>query len=169
MTMTQQTMSEREMYLGTFEAEYQTTLKILKAYPADQVDLKPGKAPNSARDIIWTLVMSQMIVGPITSAPEIRNEDFPPAPKTLAELIGAFENAHRDAATRVGTMSDDQFNGSLRMPVGPKQMADVRRGQALWMMLMDTVHHRGQLSVYLRVCGAKLPSIYGPTLDEPWN
>ncbi len=37
------------------------------------------------------------------------------------------------------------------------------------MMLMDHVHHRGQMSVYLRLLGAKVPGICGPSVDEPWN
>lgn len=52
--------------------------------------------------------------------------------------------------------------------VAPKQMGDVRRGDLLQMMVMDNVHHRGQFSVYLRMAGGKVPSIYGPTADEPW-
>jgi uncharacterized damage-inducible protein DinB len=47
-------------------------------------------------------------------------------------------------------------------------MGEVRKGQVFWIMLMDAVHHRGQFSVYLRMVGAKVPSIYGPSLDEPW-
>jgi uncharacterized damage-inducible protein DinB len=38
---------------------------------------------------------------------------------------------------------------------------------ALWLELFDHIHHRGQFSVYVRLAGAKLPSIYGPTADEP--
>jgi uncharacterized damage-inducible protein DinB len=38
-------------------------------------------------------------------------------------------------------------------------------GEALWIELLDHIHHRGQFSVYLRVAGAKVPSIYGPTAD----
>jgi uncharacterized damage-inducible protein DinB len=38
----------------------------------------------------------------------------------------------------------------------------------LWLMLMDSIHHRGQLSVYIRPAGGKVPSIYGPSGDEPW-
>ena len=47
-------------------------------------------------------------------------------------------------------------------------MADVPKMQFLWMLLSDQIHHRGQLSVYLRMADAKVPSIYGPSLDEPW-
>ncbi len=38
----------------------------------------------------------------------------------------------------------------------------------LWMLLCDQIHHRGQFSIYLRMAGGKVPSIYGPTADEPW-
>jgi uncharacterized damage-inducible protein DinB len=47
-------------------------------------------------------------------------------------------------------------------------MADVRVIDILWFMLMDSIHHRGQLSVYVRMTGGKVPSIYGPSGDEPW-
>jgi uncharacterized damage-inducible protein DinB len=40
--------------------------------------------------------------------------------------------------------------------------------QVAWMILSDQIHHRGQFSVYLRMAGGKVPSIYGPTADEPW-
>lgn len=51
---------------------------------------------------------------------------------------------------------------------GPRTMADYSRLEIAWFMLYDQIHHRGQLSVYLRMSGAKVPSIYGPSLDEPW-
>ena len=44
---------------------------------------------------------------------------------------------------------------------------NISLGDALWFELFDHIHHRGQLSVYVRLAGAKLPSIYGPTADEP--
>ena len=56
----------------------------------------------------------------------------------------------------------------MLMSPGPKQMGDVPRSQIGWLTVMDMVHHRGQFSVYLRVAGGKVPSIYGPSADEPW-
>jgi uncharacterized damage-inducible protein DinB len=47
-------------------------------------------------------------------------------------------------------------------------MGEVRRADMLWTMLSDSIHHRGQFSVYLRLVGARVPSIYGPSGDEPW-
>ena len=65
-------------------------------------------------------------------------------------------------------MSEADWNSSMPFPVGPKQMGQVRKADILWTMLMDSVHHRGQFSIYLRLVGAKVPSIYGPSGDEPW-
>lgn len=56
----------------------------------------------------------------------------------------------------------------MKFFVAPKQMGDVRIMDIFWMMVMDMVHHRGQFSVYLRMAGGKVPSIYGPSADEPW-
>ena len=52
--------------------------------------------------------------------------------------------------------------------IGSKQEGDIRVGDLLLDMLNMTIHHRGQLSVYLRIAGAKVPSIYGPSADELW-
>jgi uncharacterized damage-inducible protein DinB len=48
-------------------------------------------------------------------------------------------------------------------------MGDIPVYAFLWAMLADQIHHRGQLSVYLRMAGGKVPSIYGPSADEPWR
>ena len=80
-----------------------------------------------------------------------------------------FDAAHRDAVAKVNAIEDEALNRTLKIPVGPKQMGEMRRGQALWFFLSDTIHHRGQFSVYLRMADAKVPSIYGPSADEPWN
>jgi len=57
----------------------------------------------------------------------------------------------------------------VRFAVGPKQVAEIPVAELIWFMLLDAVHHRGQLSIYLRLMEAKVPSIYGPSADEPWG
>jgi uncharacterized damage-inducible protein DinB len=57
---------------------------------------------------------------------------------------------------------------TVKFPVGPGKMGDMTKMQFLWMLYCDQIHHRGQFSVYLRMADGKLPSIYGPTADEPW-
>ena len=71
---------------------------------------------------------------------------------------------------KLSALTEDVFKSNIIMMVGPGgATAPMRRADVLWMMLFDTVHHRGQFSVYLRASDAKVPSIYGPSGDEPWS
>ena len=86
----------------------------------------------------------------------------------MADLIPILEKAHADAVSKVKELSTEALDGQTTFPSGPGQMGQFRIMDLLWTPLLDMIHHRGQLSVYLRIVGAKVPSIYGPTADEPW-
>ena len=165
--MSPTTASEREMFLAVFGREALLTLKVLRAYPDARADLKPAPRSPTAREVAWTLVMVQQGIEPILSG-AVEPFPYPPAPERWTDLVAAFEQAYRDALMRLDRVSDSDFNGMVRMPTGPQVVGQVRRGDALWTTLHDSIHHRGQLSVYLRMSGAKVPSIYGPSGDEPW-
>ncbi|HEU0053964.1 MAG TPA: DinB family protein, partial [Longimicrobium sp.] len=64
---------------------------------------------------------------------------------------------------------DADLAGSVQFFVGPGKLGDVAKTQFMWFLLHDQIHHRGQFSIYLRIAGGKVPSIYGPTADEPWT
>src|SRR5438309_11021457 len=134
-------MSEKQQFLDTWGRECLTTLKVLKAYPPAKADLKPHERCRSAKELAWTFVF---------------------------EGIGG-ERAFRLLGDKIRKASDAELNQTIKFFTGPKQMADVRRLDFFWFLLMDMVHHRGQLSVYLRMAGGKVPSIYGPSADEPWT
>jgi len=168
MATTTQPTTEREHYLASFEREYQTTLRLLKAYPPAQGKLKFVDRSHTANEIAWTLVISQIVVEPILTVPKL--EPMPmPAPDDFKAILGQLEKAHANVSAKLAKLDEKTFQSAITMPAGPGGVtASVRRADALWMMLFDTVHHRGQFSVYLRASGAKVPSIYGPSGDEPW-
>lgn len=160
-------MTEKETFLKTWEREFQTTLKVLKAYPADKLDLKPHERSRSARELAWTFVVEENVIHGVIKG-QIDFQNIPEPPATLREILTTYENTHKEMVKKVNGLSGEDFHTSIKFPVGPKQMGDVRRGDIFWMMVMDSVHHRGQFSVYLRMAGGKVPSIYGPSADEPW-
>jgi len=169
MATTTQPSTEREMYIASFEREYQTTLRVLKAFPAAQAKLKFSDRSHTPTEIAKTLVISQTVIEPILTVPKLEPGVVQPPEGDFSATVTAFEKAHASATQKLSRLDDATFNSPIVMPVGPKGVtAPVRRADALWMMLMDTVHHRGQFSVYLRASGAKVPSIYGPSGDEPW-
>jgi uncharacterized damage-inducible protein DinB len=166
--VTERTVTEKDMFLQTFQRECETTLKVLRAYPADKGEYRPHEKSRTAKDLAWTFSKEQELAEQAMKGALDFSKPMPPAPATFAECIAAFEGASRDTVKRVSQISEGELNGSMQFPIGPGKMGDFRRMDILWTTLMDQIHHRGQLSVYLRLAGGKVPSIYGPTADEPW-
>lgn len=161
-------LSERDGFIATFDRETATTLRLMREFPPASLELKPAEKSPSARELLWVLS-----VGPLLSTSVLKGVPFDPSampkpPESLPGLIASLESAKADtlAALRASTGAD--FDTVIPVPSGPDTMSQVRRGNVLWTVLYDHIHHRGQLSVYQRIAGGKVPSIYGPSADEPW-
>lgn len=161
-------MSERNQFIQTWEREFQTTLKVLKAYPADKLDLKPAEKSKSARELLFVFANEQHFFSQILDGALDFTSSAPQPPATLEEIVSATEKGNAALVAKIKAMPDASFDEKVAFPVAPKTMQPVRKMDLSWMMLMDSIHHRGQLSVYIRLAGGKVPSIYGPTADEPW-
>lgn len=161
-------MTEKEMFLGMFEREHGITLKVLKAYPAAKADFKPHERSKSGKELAWIFVVEQQVVLAGALAGAIDFSKMTPAPATMQDVIATCQTSHAQSAAKLKQASEADLNKTVKFPVGPGQMADLRVMDVLWGMLHDEIHHRGQLSVYLRLAGGKVPSIYGPSADEPW-
>jgi uncharacterized damage-inducible protein DinB len=88
--------------------------------------------------------------------------------KEWAELLAAFDEQHKEMMELLNRVKEDELN-PVKFFTGPGKMADFPPLEFLWFILHDQIHHRGQFSVYLRMAGGKVPSIYGPSADEPWT
>ena len=162
-------MTEKDQFLSALERESATTLKLLKAFPGAKGDLRPHERSKSAKDLAWVFVAEGFMAdGALQGAIDF-SKPMPSAPASMGEVITAFETARRSMVEKIQKTPDAELNKTMKFPTGPKQMSDLRRMDVLWTTLMDQVHHRGQFSVYLRMAGGKVPSIYGPTADEPWT
>jgi uncharacterized damage-inducible protein DinB len=158
----------KEEFLRVCEQEYQTTLKLLKAYPEDKVELRPHEKLRTARELAWGLTNNEpWMLNGITSG-NFMGDERTDAPATMREIIANYEKVHSDAMSKIRKMNDSDFDKSVDFFVAPKKMGKVKVTDLLGIMVKDQIHHRGQLSVYLRIAGAKVPSIYGPTADESW-
>jgi uncharacterized damage-inducible protein DinB len=161
----------KEQFLDAFAKEHQTTLRVLKALPEDKGDLKPHAKCKSARELAWVFVMEMGMARIALTTGFDWSKPFPAtsaAPDSMAAIIDALDGAHQGVAQLVRDLPADKLGSTVQFPSGPGAMADVPVVQFLWFLLCDQIHHRGQFSIYLRMADAKVPSIYGPTLDEPW-
>jgi uncharacterized damage-inducible protein DinB len=164
-------LDPKKQFLDTYENEYARTMRVLRAFPNDKSELRPHPKAKNARELAFMFVVEQAAAAKgITNGFDwSKPPQFPPAPESLDAIIAAYEQGHAKMMDLVrGIPAETLVSETVQFPAGPGKMADMPKMAFLWMMLCDQIHHRGQLSVYLRMSDAKVPAIYGPSLDEPW-
>lgn len=155
-------MTPKEQIARFRAAEFATTMRVLRAFPEERLDLRPAAKSRTAREMIVTFVAEEHIC---RSALRGENPygDFPATwPTDLEELFRLFENVHAETQEILERAGDAELGVALDF-VGRR----VTALEVLWVELLDQIHHRGQFSIYLRLADATVPSIYGPTADDP--
>ena len=157
-------------FLTTYRRECAITRKLLRAYPAEASELRPHERSSSARQLAWTFVVEQaLMLRALGGGPVLTGGGFPAPPDAWEEVVSRFERDGESVERALEDASDATMDGVVQFFVGPKEVGDYATADFLWFLLHDQIHHRGQLSVYLRMAGGRVPSIYGPSADEPWN
>jgi uncharacterized damage-inducible protein DinB len=161
--------SPKQQFADGFERETATTLKVLKAYPEEASELRPSERSKPARELAAMFTMEMALIDATLRG----TYTFPPKqsamPESWKEVIDAFEKTRARTLEALNEATDESLaSGTVAFPTAPKTVSEWPKLEFTWFLLCDQIHHRGQLSVYLRMAGGKLPSIYGPTADEPW-
>lgn len=151
-----------------YARESAITVKVMRAFPADQPGFQPHPRSSNAHKLFATFVGEQgMALGAVNGTLKMP-PSFPPPPATLGDAIVAFEKAVAGVVAAINAAMPADWNRPVPFFSGPGQLANFPAGELARFMLADQIHHRGQLSVYVRMAGGKVPSIYGPSADEPW-
>lgn len=161
--------SPKQRFLDTFTKEHKTTVKVLRAFPAEQGAFRPHPRSNAASDLAFTFVMEQALITKAILGQPFFGGTRQEKPESFTAILDQFEEEFEDLSELIRKTPEASFNKTLQFPSGPNQMGTFTVMEFAWFMLMDQIHHRGQLSTYLRMAGGKVPSIYGPSADEPWR
>ena len=161
-------MSARQALLDTYQRESATTIKILRAFPASHAELRPHPTSNSAQQIAWTFAIENELMEAALRNTLRMPPSFQPMPASWDQCVDVYERGVERVTSLLQTARDEAMNEMVPFMTGPRQFGDVSKLFLCTLMLNDSIHHRGQLSVYLRMSGARVPSIYGPSRDEPW-
>jgi uncharacterized damage-inducible protein DinB len=154
----------REYYLERVDAEVPIFIKVLKAVPPDQAAYKPHPRSTSAGDLVWLLAAELHDACEIIDRGEVNLAERP-APG-VAESVAAYEKNAATLKARLGKVDDAKWESQAQLKVGGQVIWQATLGDMLFGFLFDAIHHRGQISSYLRPMGAKVPSIYGPSADD---
>ncbi len=163
-------MSQKQQLIGAIEDERARTTRFLEAFPEAHGEFKPHETSQAAREVVHTLCVEAVLGTMVLNGTlDMANLKFPPPPATWKEVIKAYHGSYDALLAALAATSDADLAATTPFMVGPKAIGPVPKGAIVQFMLNDHIHHRGQLSVYLRMTGNKVPSIYGPSKDEPWN
>ena len=154
--------SAKELILNFRQFEFATTMRVLRAYPQDRLDMKPAEKSRSARQLITTFISEEYVCRSVMQDHAPYSEIPRSWPDGLEELLVMFDQIHNEAQDMIAQAADAELDRVVDFNGFQVRVLDV-----LWVELHDHIHHRGQFSVYLRLAGASVPSIYGPTADEP--
>lgn len=158
-------MTMREFFLQTHKAEFPAFQRVLRALPQDRLDYKPHERSPSAQQLMWTLTFELQACLDVITKRQAEWQHVPPPP--YDQMLATFERLSKELDEQVARLDEAAWSQPARFLVGGKVVNEQPVGQFLWFVLRDAIHHRGQLSAYLRPMGGKVPAIYGPSADEP--
>jgi uncharacterized damage-inducible protein DinB len=162
------TKSAKHAFLEQYERNHASTLRVLKAFPGERSEFRPHERSSSALKLAWTFVIEESLMLKAARGEQVLGSGFPPPPDTWDQVLAAFDKVSGDLVAELRDPRNADLDGAVKFFTGPKQTADFPIPEFLSFLLDDQIHHRGQLSVYVRMTGGKVPAIYGPSADEPW-
>jgi uncharacterized damage-inducible protein DinB len=161
-------MSTREFYLEHLKAEAPKFVSVIRALPAERSDYRPHPRSRSAGELAWFLADSAKGASALVDKHRTEFKD-PKVEGSLSAAADALERAQQDLLKRLAKVDDKAWEQEAEFRMDGKVAWKAPLGMMLWGLLFDAVHHRGQLSAYIRPMGGKVPSIYGPSADDTGN
>lgn len=154
-------------FLPVIEEEHRATKKVIHSIPDEHSDFRPDEKARTACDLAGHIVSSEIwFLEAIANGEFGDTSDRPElAGKTCTEKSAWYVDEYAKALDRLRSLSDDELVREISF-FGMETHSAV---YYLTYLMLHTAHHRGQLAAYLRPMGAKVPSIYGGSADEPFT
>ena len=162
----EQAVAIRDFLVSNIRREFSTTKKVIAAIPENKKDHRHDAKSKTAHELAWHIVSADVGLAEAIAAGSFAGLDGPrpAAPATVAEINAWYDKHFPGALEKVAKLDGKQllsmidFRGLIQMPALQFVMT---------LLNNHSVHHRAQLSTYLRPMGSKCPSIYGPSADTP--
>lgn len=164
-------MSIGSSMVPEFDQEMATTRRLLERVPSDKADWKPHQKSFPLGHLAQLVAGMPGWITMTISRPDLdlaaggRGYSFQPT----SELLAQFDKHVGEARTALTASTDASFTEPWSLRMGDRVLSTLPRGVVVRQHINHLVHHRGQLTVYLRLLDVPLPSIYGPTADEGWG
>ena len=154
----------REAMLQGFANEIEITKKVLAAVPDAKRDYRPDEHARTAWELAWHIANTDIQFLDGIADLKFNMESPANKPQTSAEVVAWYDENIKRGLERVAAMTPEQ----LLTPVEFFGVFNLPAALYLGFLNNHSIHHRGELTTYLRPMGSKVPSIYGGSYDEPF-
>jgi uncharacterized damage-inducible protein DinB len=158
-------MNDLEFCIASRRREAPAFARVLRAMPQDRLDYQPEPRSRTASALAWTIVCEETALVSLLDTGTIEWPTAKP-PETVEELAATYEKSAAEVLARLEKIDEAGWRKGGRFHVGGGNFWEQTVAEFVWMFLFDAIHHRGQLSTYLRPMGGKVPAIYGPSADD---
>ena len=140
-------------------------VKVLKAVPEGRLDYRPDPKARTAAELAWLFAQSEGALVSLLDTGTIEWKDSKPT-GGMSSILATYEKNAAAANERIAKLDEAGWEKKGRFLMGDAPPWEDSVGAFVWGFLFDLIHHRGQLTTYLRPMGGKVPSIYGPSADD---
>jgi uncharacterized damage-inducible protein DinB len=159
-------MTNLEFCIAKRKAEIPAFVRVLKAVPQARLDYRPDPKARTAAELAWLLAEEEAALVRLLDTGTVEWKESKP-PARVEEIVASFERHAAAVEERLARLGEAGWEKKVRFLMEGAPPWEDTLGEFVWGFLFDEVHHRGQLSTYLRPMGGKVPSIYGPSADDP--
>jgi uncharacterized damage-inducible protein DinB len=159
-------MDQKALFLKFWEKESATTRKVISRIPEARSDYRADPKARTARELAWLIVSEDLALVKGLEKGSFDWVEVPP-PGTVKEILETYDKNHEDVTKRLYGLELDRWERQVPFIYQGQEVMSASGFESAWGFFFDQIHHRGQLSTYLRPMGSTVPQIYGPTADEP--
>ena len=158
-------MNNLDFFLTCLKSESFSTATLFKSLPSYRLNYKPHEVNRTAREIVEHILchlVDLSIISTNSQCDELLNFDFTDSDSASEKFI---ELSAALSATLKNLTIEQWENENVELLINGKSFVTLPRAQMMWFFFFDIIHHRGQLSTYVRPMGGKVPAIYGFSAD----
>jgi uncharacterized damage-inducible protein DinB len=159
-------MDEKSLFLKFWKKEAPATRKVISRIPQERSDYRADPKARNAREIAWLMVQEEILLVEGLEKGVIEWVERP-TPARVQEILDTYDRHHDDLTARLEAIDPARWAQPVPFVWQGQEIMKETGYDNAWITLFDQIHHRGQLSTYLRPMGSTVPSIYGPSADEP--
>ena len=158
-------MDHKTFFLKFWTKEAPATRSVLSRIP-EGAQYRPDPKSRTAREIAWLIVREQIVLAEGLEKGVMEWQEVP-VPATMKEILDIYDRQHPDLSRRLQAVETSRWERPVPFMFEGQQIMNETGYDNAWGFLLDIIHHRGQISTYLRPMGSTVPQIYGPSADEP--